>query len=766
MFKLWRPVLILIFFNGYGFAQKANFKRALKYSDLYRHFNGNSLGVYPHFINKGDKFWYSFRTDEGWNYYLVDPANKSKEYLFNKDRITEQLTFETGELCNRNTLKLENIKFLNNDKIFTFEYKKGHYVYDRSKHRLTKRKTVVGRLKFPSYAEVSPDSNWMVYALNHNLYLQKSGDTLKIRLTEDGERYYSYASEGGEQKTSPVKCIARWFEDSKKIFFIRYDERKVKEMFLLDYLKTPRPQVVSYKYEIPGSLYVAQPRIGIIDISTRKLTWIKAEHWQDQWVLCYLHLLQNSSKLYFQRINRRYNEQEICVADTETGDVRVLIRDKTQPYISPWNSYFTVINGGEEMIFWSERTGNGHYYLYDREGNLKNRITSGNWTAGAIHRIDTSRREIYMSAYGKEKGVSPYYSMEYKVSLDKTNAMKLLTPENATHNVFFSRNNRYFVDNFSRVDKEPHIVLRDKAGNILMELEKVDLRRLYESGWRKPERFTVKAADGITDLYGVIYKPEDFDSTKKYPVIEYVYPGPQTEGMDVGFTINSVVSNNACPLAQLGFIVISMGHRGGNPIRDKCYSSFGYGKLRDYPLADHKYGLEQLASRFSYMDISRVGIFGYSGGGFMAVTALCKYPDFYKAAVSGAGNHDNNIFNRLWSEIHHGVKVEKGSKDCDSVFSCNVPTNMDLVYRMKGHLLLMAGGMDDNVHPASTYRLVNALVNAGKKFDLMIFPQQGHVQSGQALKFAERYLWFHFAKYLLEDYSCEKFYNIDKFIGD
>jgi dipeptidyl aminopeptidase/acylaminoacyl peptidase len=253
------------------------------------------------------------------------------------------------------------------------------------------------------------------------------------------------------------------------------------------------------------------------------------------------------------------------------------------------------------------------------------------------------------------------------------------------------------------------------------ELEKADLSQLLAAGYRFPERFKVKAADGVTDLYGVMYKPFDFDSTKVYPVCDYVYPGPQVEANNISWSSGMTRTDR---LAQLGFVVITVGNRGGHPNRSKWYHNYGYGNLRDYGLEDQKYALEQLVARHSFMDEERVGIHGHSGGGFMSTAAILQYPDFFKVAVSCAGNHDNSIYNRWWSEQHHGVqeKIEKG----DTSFVYHIQTNPEIASRLKGKLMLVHGDMDDNVHPANSIRVVDALIRAGKRFEFVLLPGQRH----------------------------------------
>ncbi|TFG43312.1 MAG: S9 family peptidase, partial [Bacteroidia bacterium] len=439
-------------------------------------------------------------------------------------------------------------------------------------------------------------------------------------------------------------------------------------------------------------------------------------------------------------------------------------------------SRLSVLNEGSDIIWWSERTGWGQLYLYDKTGKLKSQITDGYFVTGRINHIDTLGRVLYFEAFGREEGVHPYYSMKYKASLDKP-GMTLITKEPANHSLSMSKSSKYFVDTYSTVNTEPQAVLRDNAGNVLIKLEKADLSQLYQMGWKMPETVKVKAKDGVTDLYGVIYKPFNLDSTRKYPVISYVYPGPQTESVQYQFTATGG-KNNA--LAQLGFVVVNFGHRGGSPMRNNYYHTYGYDDLRDYALADDKYGIEQLSEQYKFIDIERVGIYGHSGGGFMSTAAILSYPDFYDVAVSSAGNHDNNIYNQWWGETHDGVtEVEKKvktkeevkkdtldkeikkeivekKKETEKTFSAGIEKNQDLAKNLKGHLLLVHGDIDNNVHPGNTLRVADALVKANKRFDFMMLPGQRH-GFGSATAYFDRMMWYYFAEHLLGDYRT----NVD-----
>jgi dipeptidyl aminopeptidase/acylaminoacyl peptidase len=385
-----------------------------------------------------------------------------------------------------------------------------------------------------------------------------------------------------------------------------------------------------------------------------------------------------------------------------------------------------LVKGGKEIIEWSEQDGWGHFYLYDESGKLKNRITEGPWHCEDIVGIDEDKRVLYFSANNYENiggkiKEDPYYLHLYKVNFDGS-GLQVLNPGNFDHNFSLNDSKNYFVNTASRVNATPVSSLYSTEGKKLMDLETADLSALFAAGYKFPETFSVKGDDGITDIYGVIYKPFDFDSTKKYPVIEYVYPGPQTEAVNKSF---SKGMDRIDRLAQLGFVVVTSGNRGGNPSRSKWYHNYGYGNLRDYGLADRKAVIEQLADKYAYIDINKVGIHGHSGGGFMSTAAMLVYPDFFKVAVSNAGNHDNSIYNRWWSEKHHGVKENISEKN-DTTFSYMIEKNPDVAKNLKGKLMLINGEIDNNVHPANTMRMVNALIKANKRFDMLVLPTQRH----------------------------------------
>ncbi|MEO1653987.1 MAG: prolyl oligopeptidase family serine peptidase, partial [Bacteroidota bacterium] len=434
---------------------------------------------------------------------------------------------------------------------------------------------------------------------------------------------------------------------------------------------------------------------------------------------------------------------DICSVNLRDGKVQVLVEERLSTYIENRGKFPALVNNGQELIHWSERDGWGHFYLYDNQGRVKNQITSGPYHCQSIEGIDERNRVLYFRASGKEAGEDPYYFHLYRVNFDGS-GLRLLNSGDFDHAVNMNDEANYFVDNYSRVNTVPQSALYNAQGQKIMDLETADLSSLMASGYQFPEPFKVKAGDGITDIYGVMYKPFDFDSTKTYPIIEYVYPGPQTEAVSKSF---SARMDRTDRLAQVGFIVITLGNRGGHPARSRWYHTYGYGNLRDYGLEDKKVAAEQLAARHSFIDINKVGIFGHSGGGFMSTAAMLVYPDFFKVAVSSSGNHDNQIYNRWWSETHHGVKEEVDDKGNVS-FKYKIDNNLSIAKNLKGKLLICTGDIDNNVHPANTIRLAQALIKANKRFDYFVFPGQRHGYGNMN----EYFFWLradYFAEHLL-----------------
>ena len=630
----------------------------------------------------------------------------------------------------------------------------------------------------PNWATVSPDKKNVVYARNFNLFMMDAENfekakknaadpsIVEIQLTTDGERNYGFGrggaagnqdqqqdntqteqqgtGRGGAQQQSEADKKyggprtnaggVSWSQDNKMFSATRTDSRKVADLWVINALANPRPTLQTYKYGMPGEENQPQAELHVVDLEAKKALKVKTEAFKDQQmalVTAPTTSLQRErqetasrwvslagDKIYYNRTSRDLKRIDIVEGDTKTGESRVVIPERSNAYIEI--QPLRLINGGKQAIHWSERDGWGHYYLYDISGKLIRQVTSGEFVTTGITGVDEKTRTLYFTGVGREAGEDPYYQHFYSANLD-TGAMMLLNPGDASHSVAINDKATFFVDNSSRIDTAPVSVLHDTAGNKVMDLEKTDVSALLEAGFKYPEPFAVKADDGITDLYGVMYKPFDFDPSKKYPIILYVYPGPQTESVTKTFNPRS----GSVALANTGFIVIEVGNRGGNPQRSKWYHNYGYGNLRDYGVPDKKAAVEQLAKRHAFIDLDKVGMWGHSGGGFMTAAAMFGYPDFFKVGISESGNHDNSIYNRWWSEKHDGVREVVGEDD-KITFQYDIDKNQDIAGNLKGKLLLITGDIDNNVHPSNTYRVVEALIRANKRFDFILLPGQRH----------------------------------------
>ncbi|MGK0153284.1 MAG: dipeptidyl-peptidase-4, partial [Neolewinella sp.] len=629
--------------------------------------------------------------------------------------------------------------------------------------------------------------------------------TAAKQLTTDGEKDYSYGGNDEDDWSTPASV--NWSLDSSAFYVTRTDSRDVAELFLVNSLGDPRPTLQQYKYSMPGENKVRHSELMMFQRKTGKMVRLKPK-WKDE---SYVDLRwMANGELRVLRRDRLIRNIEYGIADPETGDFKVLFSESLEKAGMATQS-LRYLDDRNEMIWWSERSGWGHYYLYDTDGTMKNAITRGRFRASSILDVDEKKGLMWFRGNGRERRENVYYEHLYRVRLDGGD-LTLLDEGDASHRSQLSKSRKFVVDNCSRTDMSPVSMLRDGEGNLVMPLEQADTAQLEQLGWHAPERFVVKAADGTTDLYGNMWKPFDFDETKKYPLIVHVYPGPQTEGVTHTFSSTHRLQE----LAQVGFIVIQVGHRGGTPTRSKAYGSYGYFNMRDYPLEDKKTAIEQLAARHGFIDIDRIGIFGHSGGGFLTATALLKKPynRFFKVGVSTAGNHDNNIYNNYWSERYHGLKKAKetatkaketGKKDSkegskksekkvsdagtkkkvaavadakakqgqkgdkkqgdkqktekvnenDAVekktkFDIKVATTWELADNLEGKLLLVHGEIDNNVHPAGTMRLVNALIKANKRFDMLIIPGARH-SFGAASDYMKHRTWEYFAEHLLGD---------------
>lgn len=783
---------------------KANYQLAAKFSPEKLKKMIFSTSIKPNWINFSDRFWYDYASPKGRNWYIVNPALKKKELLFNNDDIAAQITKIVKNPVDAQHLELQGLRFTKDEKKLRFQVQstqdtvksKDEIQKLKNKSDTTKKKLFYleydlatksvleisdsTKVKPPlSWASFSPDTNTVYFAKDYNLYWMDRSNYLKAvknekdstivehQITKDGVQYYAwggdeYSTTTGEEKdkdneTKRKRVWISWSPDGRYFTLSRKDNRALKPLWVINNVGSSRPTLETYKYQMPGEVDSTETELYIFDAGAKTprrinvsafknqtlSTWTKTpdkNSYKEDYFINYW--LGNNEEFYISRSSRDLKRIDLLKVNIN-GAVNTIIQERSNVYLDVQKPF--LIENKKQLVHWSERDGWGHYYLYDTNGKLINQITKGAFHTEEITGLDPASGTLYFTASGREKNEDPYYLHQYSINTNGS-GMKLLNPGNFDHQVEMSESSKYFVNNSSRVNTTPESVLYNSNGQKVMTLEKADLSLLFAAGYKFPEPFKVKAGDGITDLYGVMYKPFDFDSTRTYPIVEYVYPGPQTEAVNKSFGRSM---DRIDRLAQFGFIVITVGNRGGHPSRSQWYHTYGYGNLRDYGLEDKKVAAEQLADRYKYIDINRVGITGHSGGGFMSTAAMLVYPDFFKVAVSGAGNHENQIYNRWWSERHHGV-TEKVSAKGDTTFSYQINKNTELAKNLKGRLLIATGDIDNNVHPANSIRMVDALIKANKRFDFLLLPGQRHGFGDMT----EYFFWKmgdYFSQYLLGD---------------
>ena len=726
-----------------------------------------STSVRPVWFRNGDKFLYAWKTSDGTQYYIADPKAGKTEPVFDMDKLAMQITEIMRDPFDAKHLPISNISIdPENDGILKFDIKSTkektdttgkatgekltyHFRYEIAGKKLT-YDTADKKEKYPDWANVSPDGLTGVYMKNSNLFYMdtlnlrkaaedpKDSTLVEHRITSDGYKDFCYGinNYSGNTETDTTKRVFPselvWSPDSRHIAVMRWDMAPLKDFWVINSLTQPRPTLETYKYQMPGE---PGPKGHLYVFSTSDWTsrQVKINAFKDQDLIMQPDVrttddqfdefygsrwLGDDNGFYLTRMSRDLKRMDICYVGVDSDSTRTVISERMNTYVESRQT--RLLDGGRKIIHWSERNGWANLYLYNADGTLIRNLTEGAYHVDDVLAVNEKEGYVLFRACGKEKGENPYQMHVYRVSL-QGGEPKMLDIPDMNIDAIASDDGKYFIANYSRVDYKPASALFDATGKKVCDLGEADFSLLFAAGYKFPERFKVKAADGITDLYGAIYKPFDFDSTKVYPICDYVYPGPQVEANNISWSRGFTRTDR---LAQLGFIVITVGNRGGHPDRSKWYHNYGYGNLRDYGLEDQKYAIQQLGARYSWIDLNRVGIHGHSGGGFMSTAAMLKYPDFFKAAVSCAGNHDNSIYNRWWSEQHHGIteKVEAG----DTTFVYSIETNPEIASNLKGHLMLVHGDIDNNVHPANTIRVVNALIRANKRFDMLILPGQRH----------------------------------------
>jgi dipeptidyl-peptidase-4 len=597
----------------------------------------------------------------------------------------------------------------------------------------------------PAPAVTSPDGKQAAFIKDWNLWVRDVATNQEKQLTTDGVNNYGYATDNAGWSHSD-RAILVWSPDSKKIATFQQDQRKTGMMYLVS-TNVGHPTLDAWPYPLPGDKDVNMVERVVIDVDAAKVIRFKMPADQHRSTLCDniscrgggwddTQWADDSKTIAFVSTSRDHRVEDLRMADAATGEVRNVFNETVPTFFESGNGgiNWRYLSKRNEILWFSERSNWGHLYLYDATtGKLKHEVTSGDWNLTRLLRVDQKSGDIVFDAVGKESGWDPYYIATYSGNLD-SKAVKLLTPENAVHAATLSEDGKYFVDVYSTPQIPPTTVLRDASGKVVTEIAKADITRLKASGWQAPISFTVKARDGKTDLYGIMFKPSNFDASKKYPIINYIYPGPQTGS--VGSRAFNASRGDSPGLSELGFIVVSIDGM-GTPWRSKKFHEAYFGDMHDNTLPDQVAGMKELAAKNSWIDISKVGVWGHSGGGYATGDAMLSYPDFFKVGWSESGNHENRNYEDDWAEKWIGEDTGANKAIYDKA------ANEAYVANLKGKFMLVHGTMDDNVPPTNTLVMVDALMKAGKDFDLLMIPNAHHGYADMAL-YIQRRRWDYF----------------------
>ncbi|HSK74603.1 MAG TPA: DPP IV N-terminal domain-containing protein [Pyrinomonadaceae bacterium] len=592
---------------------------------------------------------------------------------------------------------------------------------------------------------ISPDGKKAAFIRDWNLWIRDTATNKEMPLTADGVENFGYATDNAGWRKSD-RPVLLWSPDSKKIATFQQDQRNVSDMYLVT-TNVGAPKLEQWKYPLPGEPIITIHRV-IIETETPRVIRLQMPPDARRSTLCDdiacdgsltdAEWSADSTKLAFVSSTRDHKQANLRIADAETGEVREVYEEKvkTQYESGQGAVNWRYLPASNEFIWYSEKDDWGHLYLYDlNTGRLKNQITKGNFVVTQLEKVDEKNRVLYFNANGREAGRDAYFSHLYRVDFDGRN-LRLLTPEDGNHQISFSPNGNYFVDTFSKPDMPPTTVLRDMNGKIIATLEKTDVSRLTAAGWKPPTPVTVKDRSGKHDLFGLMFTPTNLDPKRKYPIVNYIYPGPQGGG--VGSRSFAASRSDHQALAELGFVVVVIDGT-CNPDRSKSFHDACYGNMADNTLEDQISGIKQLAQKYPYMDLERVGVWGHSGGGYATAAAMFRFPDFYKVGVSQSGNHDNRNYEDDWGERYIGLlSGDNYEKQANQIYAKN----------LKGKLMLAHGAMDDNVPPYNTYLVVDALIKANKDFDLIIYPNARHGY-GSDNYYMMRRRWDYFVKHLM-----------------
>ena len=715
--------------------------------------------VAPQWMSGGNRFWYRNQTASGAEFVVVDPERRSRGLLFDHDRLAAAMSLAADTAFDGPKLPFRTFQFEDGEGSIRFDANKRGFTCDISAYACETGDTLVNRTPYVR----SPDGRHEAFVHEHNLWMRPAEGGDSTQLTMDGEEYWAYGTTAPRPSliiaSIPTRPVLQWSPDSKRIAVQRMDERNVERMPIYS-STTSRPKLYTYPYGLPGDSVISTFDIHVIDVESKEnlklrtdpqpyMTFTATGLRDSTWVT--VKWKEEGRRFYYIRGSRGGKSVTLYEADLETGEARTIIEETRATHVElnldliggypNWD----VINDGEDVLWFSERDGWGHLYCFDSNGEMKGRVTEGPWTFGDLLHVDEDAGRVYFTARGMEAGRIPTMADLYAVNLDGTGLTRL-AGDDGDHTVSITPDGRYFVDSYSSPDTPPVSVVRDRTGRAVLELERANVSRLEEVGWSAPEIFEYKARDGVTTMYGLLYKPSDFDPAKVYPVVEYIYPGPFIGSVGRwnfgGGSLGGALRGDQDALAELGFIVVQMDHL-GTPYRSKAIQDNYWGNMGDNGIPDHVAAVKQLGARYPWIDLDRVGIYGHSGGGFASTDAILRYPDFYKVAVSTSGNHDNRSYHAAYAEKYQGLLVRDTLKGTDNYAN---QVNASMAGNLKGKLFLMTGDMDDNVHPAMTLQVANALIAANKTFDFLVLPNRAHNLSEP---YVIRRRWDYFVEHLM-----------------
>jgi dipeptidyl aminopeptidase/acylaminoacyl peptidase len=719
----WAAIAVILIetpFFLWAQGTRADYDRANKMPALTRN-KVYKARVQPHWLAGNTRFWYRNDLAGGARaFVVVDAVNGKKEPAFDHERLAAALSKQTGKTIQATHLPFDELDFLEKPDAIRFTAAAKTWQWDRANNTLKEdqpseakpppdsgppaRQRQQPRGNRPS---PSPDGKWVAFIKDYNVHVREGDAKESTALSKDGTAEDGYSGR------------VYWSPDSKKLVVLRTKRVEERKIHLIE--SSPRdklqPKLHTLAYPKPGdTLPIGKPRL--FDVAAKKEIPIRDDLFPNAWSITQLRWDKDSNRFTFLYNQRGHQVLRVIAVDAETGKASTIVDEKSRTFIDyAHKSFLRHLDATHELIWMSERDGWNHLYLYDaKTGKVKNQITKGDWVVRGIDRVDGEKRQIWFRAGGIHAGQDPYHIHSARVNFDG-GGLVTLTDGDGTHTIDYSPDRRYVIDTYSRVDLPPVTELRKvEDGKLIGKLENADISALKATGWRVPERFVAKGRDGKTDIYGVIFRPSNFDPNKKYPVIEDIYAGPQGAFVPKRFS----PFHYPQALAELGFIVVKIDGM-GTSYRSKAFHDVCWKDLGDAGFPDRILWIKSAAAKYPYMDLSRVGIYGTSAGGQSSLGGLLTHPDFYKVGVSACGCHDNRMDKVWWNELWMGWPVGPHYAE---------QSNVTNAHKLQGKLLLIVGEMDRNVDPASTMQVVNALIKANKDFDLLVVPGGGHGMGG------------------------------------